>query len=175
MAPCSAEKNKRVWCGRCMDPFERCWNICAKPARGRVHPVAVLTASGRMSRNSCAGWPTVHHQRAPPCEGCPMFIHADDRPRRTAARCQCTLDNPHTAAQGGEARLAIRRASFATSDCLQSPQLRGGLDHAPVSRRCSNISQNGPCTEHTRLSCSSRLSAAPQLRARKWYLSSEFV
>merc|ERR1712008_311476 len=50
--------------------------IGAKPARGRVHPVAVLTASGRMSRNSCAGWPTVHHQRAPPCEGgCPMFIN----------------------------------------------------------------------------------------------------
>ena len=50
---------------------------------------------------------------------------------------------------------------------------RGGLDHAPVSRRCSNISQNGPSTEHTRLSCS-RLSAAPQLRARKvgiFYLS----
>ena len=69
------------------------------------------------------------------------------------------------------ARLAIRRASFAISDCWQSPQLRGGLDHTPFSRRCSNISQNGPCTEHSRLSCSSRLSAAPQLRARKWYLS----
>ena len=118
--------------------------IGAKPARGRVHPVAVLTASSRISRNSRAGWPTVLHQRAPPCEGCPMFIHPDDRPRRTAARCQ--------------SRLAIRRASFAISDCWQSPKLRGGLDHTPFSRRCSNISQNGPCTEHTRLCCSSRLS-----------------
>ena len=63
------------------------------------------------------------------------------------------------AAPVGGARLAIRRASFAISDCWQSPQLRGGLDHTPVSRRCSNISQNGPCTEHTRLCCcSSRLS-----------------
>ena len=84
-----------------------------------------------------------------------------------AARTNARWATLHTAAPVGGARLAIRRASFATSDCLQSPQLRGGLDHAPVSRRCSNISQNGPCTEHTRLSCSSRLSAAPQLRARK--------
>ena len=61
-------------------------HVGAKPARGRVHPVAVVTASSRMSRNSRAGWPTVLHQRAPPCEGCPMFIHPDDRPRRTAAR-----------------------------------------------------------------------------------------
>ena len=29
--------------------------------------------------------PTVLHQRAPPCEDCPMFIRLDDRPRRTAA------------------------------------------------------------------------------------------
>ena len=43
------------------------------------------------------------------------------------------------------ARLAIRRASFAISDCWQSPKLRGGLDHTPLSRRCSNISQNCPC------------------------------
>jgi len=56
-----------------------------------------------------------------------LFSSADHRD-------ECTLDNPHTAAQGGEARVAIRRASFAISDCLQSPQLRGGLDHAPVSR-----------------------------------------
>ena len=46
-------------------------------------------------------------------------------------------------------------ASFATSDCWQSTQLRGGLDHAPVSRRCSNISQKGSMHRaHTRLSCS---------------------
>ena len=77
------------------------------------------------------------HQRAPPCEGCPMFIHPDDRPRRTAARCQCTW----RARSLVGARVAIWRASFATSDCWQSPQLRGGLDHTPFSRRCSNISQ----------------------------------
>ena len=112
-----------------------------------------------------------------------MFIHPDDRPRRTAARCQCvarvllffsadhrdecTLDNPHMARPLVGARVAIWRASFATSDCWQSPQLPDGLGHAPVSRRRSNISQKGPCTDHTRLCCSSRLSAAPQLRARK--------
>ena len=55
------------------------------------------------------------------------------------------MDNPHTAAPVGGARLAIRRASFAISDCWQSPKLRGGLDHTPFSRRCSNISQNCPC------------------------------
>ena len=54
-------------------------------------PVAVVTASSRISRNSRAGWPTVLHQRAQPCEGCPMFIHPDGRPRRTAARCQSVL------------------------------------------------------------------------------------
>ena len=86
VAPRSAEKNKRAWCGRCMDPFERCWNVCAKPARGRVHPVAVVTASSRMSRNSRARWPPVLQPTGAPCEGCPMCIHPDDRPRRTAAR-----------------------------------------------------------------------------------------
>ena len=30
-----------------------------------------------------------------------------------------------------------RRASIATSDCWQSPQLRGGLDHAPVRVNCT--------------------------------------
>ena len=44
----SAEKNNTdvwawSWCGRCMDPVERCWNVCAKPARGRAHPVAVVS------------------------------------------------------------------------------------------------------------------------------------
>ena len=73
----------------------------------------------------------------------------------------------HGAPVGWSTRVAIWRASFATSDCWQSPQLPGGLGHAPVSRRRSNISQKGPCTDHTRLCCSSRLSAAPQLRARK--------
>ena len=63
-----AEKNNRAWCGRCMDPFERCWNVCAKPARGRVHPVAVVTASSRMSRNSRAGWPPVLQPTGAPCE-----------------------------------------------------------------------------------------------------------
>ena len=63
----SAEKNNnRAWCARCMDHFERYWNICAKPACDRVHPVAVVTASSRISQNSRAGWPTVLHQRAPP-------------------------------------------------------------------------------------------------------------
>ena len=136
-----------------MDPFERCWNVCVKPARGRVHPVAVVTASSRMSRNSRARWPPVLQPTGAPCEGCPMCIHPDDRPRRTAARCQCvarvllffsadhrdewTLDNPHTARPlaGARVRVAIRRASFATSDCWQSPQLPGGLGHAPVSRQ----------------------------------------
>jgi len=48
----SAEKNNnRAWCARCMDHFERYWNICAKTACGRVHPVAVVTASSRISRN----------------------------------------------------------------------------------------------------------------------------
>ena len=75
----SAEKNNnRAWCARCMDHFERYWNICAKPACDRVHPVAVVTASSRISQNSRAGWPTVLHQRAPPCEGRPMFIHPDE-------------------------------------------------------------------------------------------------
>ena len=81
------------------------------------------------------------------------------------------------AAPVGGARLAIRRASFAISDCWQSPQLRDGLDHTPVLRRCSNISQNGPCTEHTRLCCSSRnlgrsrLSASHSCVPENWYLS----
>ena len=113
-----------------------------------------------------------------------LLVKQDNLPRATHIgsvlllssadhRDECTLDNPHTAAPVGGARLAIRRASFATSDCWQSTQLRGGLDHAPASRRCSNISQNvyskwATCIEDTRLSCSSRLSAAPQLRARKW-------
>ena len=44
---------KRAWCVLgAWTLFERCWNICAKLARGRVHPVAVLTASSRMSQNS---------------------------------------------------------------------------------------------------------------------------
>merc|ERR1712008_594893 len=47
----SAEKNNRAWCARCMDHFERYWNICAKTACGRVHPVALVTASSRISRN----------------------------------------------------------------------------------------------------------------------------
>ena len=56
----SAEKNNnRAWCARCMDHFERYWNICAKTACGRVHPVALVTASSRLSQNSRAGWPTV--------------------------------------------------------------------------------------------------------------------
>jgi hypothetical protein len=55
--------------------------IGAKPARGRVHPVAVVTASSRMSRNSRARWPPVLQPTGAPCEGCPMFIHPDDRPR----------------------------------------------------------------------------------------------
>ena len=56
----SAEKNNnRAWCARCMDHFERYWNICAKPACDQVHPVAVVTASSRISRDSRAGWPTV--------------------------------------------------------------------------------------------------------------------
>ena len=66
--------------------------ICAKPACDRVHPVAVVTASSRISQNSRAGWPTVLHQRAPPVRvrvvQIAMFIHPDDRPRRIAARCQ---------------------------------------------------------------------------------------
>ena len=40
--------------------------ICAKTACDRVHPVAAVTASSRISQNSRAGWPTVLHQRAPP-------------------------------------------------------------------------------------------------------------
>ena len=66
--PCRLSKSLR-WCARCMDPFERCWNVCAKPARGRVHPVAVVTASSRMSRNSRAGWPPVLQPTGAPCEG----------------------------------------------------------------------------------------------------------
>ena len=51
-------------------------------------------------------------------------------------------------------------------DAISSPQLPGGLGHTPVSRRRSNISQQGPCTDHTttrpkHLCCSSRLTAAP--------------
>ena len=42
--------------------------IGAKPARGRVHPVAVVTASSRMSRNSRAGWPPVLQPTGAPCE-----------------------------------------------------------------------------------------------------------
>ena len=52
----SAEKNNRAWCARCMDNFERYWNICAKTACGRVHPVAVVTAASPSSqrlRRSC--------------------------------------------------------------------------------------------------------------------------
>ena len=46
----SAEKNNnRAWCARCMDHFERYWNICAKPACDRVHPVAVVTAGSHHS------------------------------------------------------------------------------------------------------------------------------
>ena len=79
-AALSREEQESLVCSvHAMAHFDRCWNICAKPARGRVHPVAVVTASSRMSRNSRAGWPTVHHQQAPPGEGCPMCIHPDDR------------------------------------------------------------------------------------------------
>ena len=46
-----------------------------------------------------------------------------------------SIDNPHTARPLVGAQVAIRRASFATSDCWQSPQLPGGLGHAPVSRQ----------------------------------------
>ena len=90
--------------------------------------------------------------RPPTCRPSALPTELVERVFSADHRDECTLDNPHTAAPVGGARLAIRRASFATSDCLQSPQLRGGLDHAPVSRRCSNISHNGPCTEHSRLS-----------------------
>ena len=132
-----------------MDHFERYWNICAKTACGRVHPVAVVTASSRISRNSRARIGSVL-----------LFFSADHRD-------ECTLDNPHMARPLVGARVAIWRASFATSECWQSPQLPDGLGHAPVSRRCSNISQKGPCTDHTRLCCSSRLRAAPQLPCQK--------
>ena len=139
-----SREEKRAWCARCMDHFERYWKICAKTACGRVHPVAVVTASSRISRNSRAGWPTVLHQRAPGLAAC----CCSSRPIIGMDEHWTTLTR---AAPVGGARLAIRRASFAISDCWLSPQLRGGLDHTPVSRRCSNISQNGPCTEHTRL------------------------
>ena len=83
------EKNKRAWCARCMAHFERCWNICAKPARGRVHPVPVVTVSSRVSRNSRAGWPTVHHQQAPPCVGLPTvhYLSITVHSSRLEKRC----------------------------------------------------------------------------------------
>ena len=102
----SAEKNNnRAWCARCMDHFERYWNICAKPACDRVHPVAVVTLA------ACC------------CSSRPII--GMDEHWTTLTR----------AAPVAGARLAIRRASFAISDCWQSPQLRDGLDHTPVSRR----------------------------------------
>ena len=87
--------------------------ICAKPACDRVHPVAVVTASSRMSR---------------------MWLACCCSPRPIIGMNE-HWTNPHMARPLVGARVAIWRASFATSDCWQSPQLPGGLGQAPVSRQ----------------------------------------
>ena len=114
------------WCGRCMhgplvsfferDVLERL--LCTVSARnGRVVECqsspprscgdCQQSDVAKLARRMATRAPTNGRPRrvsavSAPCEGCPMCIHPDDRPRRTAARCQCVARAPASNSSGAE-------------------------------------------------------------------------